>query len=266
MTEHEKDELNTDAAGYALNALSPQERDNFEAQLMESEAMRNELTGLSDTAALLGLAVEPVQPKADLKANIMAKLASTPQLPRESDASPRRVEPAPPTETTSTPGAVESKTRARWFTRPAGILAAAAAAAALFAGGNLVGWNLAHNDFAVTQATALAELQAAEDVQSATATVAGGGTAELIWSIERQRSAIVIDDLPDLPENRVYQLWYIDGGGATPAGTFEPAGRGKTLRVLDGTMSAGDTIGITVEPEGGSQQPTTDPVVAIPSA
>ncbi|HEU4806942.1 MAG TPA: anti-sigma factor [Homoserinimonas sp.] len=262
MTEHENDDLSADTAAYALNALSPQERAEVEAALKKSDAMRNEVKQLSDTAALLGLAVEPVKPSADLKANLMAKLGSTPQLPRESDASPQRAESAPAGET----GPATTKARTRWFTRPTGILAAAAAAAALFAGGNLVGWNLAHNDFAVTQATALAELQSADDVQSATATVAGGGTAELIWSIERQQSAIVIDELPELPEDRVYQLWYIDGSGATPAGTFEPASQGKTLRVLDGTMSAGDTIGVTVEPEGGSEQPTTDPVVAIPSA
>lgn len=261
MTEHEQNEQHTDAVGYVLNSLSPRERAEFEARLKESEADRGEVIELTETAALLGLAVEPVQPSADLKANLMGKLASTPQLPRETDAPPQPAEPA----TVGVPGPVEVKARARWFTRPTGILAAAAAAAALFAGGNLVGWNLAHNDFAVSQATALAELQSAEDVQSATAEVAGGGTAELIWSIERQQSAIVIDELPELPENKVYQLWYIDGGGATPAGTFEPASQGKTLRVLDGTMSAGDTIGVTVEPAGGSEQPTTDPVVAIPS-
>jgi len=31
-------------------------------------------------------------------------------------------------------------------------------------------------------------------------------------------------------------------------------------------MSSGDTIGITVEPKGGSKKPTTEPVVAIPTA
>jgi len=31
-------------------------------------------------------------------------------------------------------------------------------------------------------------------------------------------------------------------------------------------MRAGDTIGITVEPSGGSKAPTTAPIVAVPSA
>jgi hypothetical protein len=30
-------------------------------------------------------------------------------------------------------------------------------------------------------------------------------------------------------------------------------------------MSAGDTVGVTVEPSGGSDAPTSDPIVAIAS-
>jgi hypothetical protein len=33
--------------------------------------------------------------------------------------------------------------------------------------------------------------------------------------------------------------------------------------VLDGSMLPGDSIGVTVEPEGGSDAPTTEPVVAV---
>jgi anti-sigma-K factor RskA len=34
--------------------------------------------------------------------------------------------------------------------------------------------------------------------------------------------------------------------------------------VLQGDLAKGDTVGITVEPNGGSKQPTSKPVVAIP--
>ena len=40
----------------------------------------------------------------------------------------------------------------------------------------------------------------------------------------------------------------------------------RSLRVLDGDMKAGDTVGVTVEPSGGSKTPTTTPIVAIASA
>jgi hypothetical protein len=41
---------------------------------------------------------------------------------------------------------------------------------------------------------------------------------------------------------------------------------GTSWRVLDGAMHGGDSIGLTVEPEGGSQTPSTKPVVQIVSA
>ena len=64
----------------------------------------------------------------------------------------------------------------------------------------------------------------------------------------------------------MYELWYIGESGARPAGTFSVSESGATWRVLDGDMVAGDMVGVTVEPRGGSEQPTTDPIVAIESA
>jgi anti-sigma-K factor RskA len=294
MSENNQDDKSidtpdADAAAYVLNALSPQERAEFEERARTSEATRDEVIDLRDTAAQLGLAVQPVQPSADLKANLMAKLAQTPQLPREqaADASPQPAATEPVSESAASaslaasPGPIESgptgtgptgtgpiegAARARWFSRPAGLLAAAAVAAALFLGGTLVGQTIVRNDFEVAQATALAQLQTAADARQASAEVAGGGEATLIWSPEQGRSVVMINGLEPLPEGETYQLWYIGESGPISAGTFEAAESGSSWRVLDGTMSAGDTVGVTVEPEGGSEQPTTDPVVAIPSA
>mgnify|MGYP000911767092 FL=1 len=72
--------------------------------------------------------------------------------------------------------------------------------------------------------------------------------------------------LAPLPADPTSEHWSINDAGARPAGTFGVAGSGSTWRVLDGTMKAGDTVGVTVEPRGGSDAPTTDPVVVISSA
>ncbi|MEP6482127.1 MAG: anti-sigma factor, partial [Rhodoglobus sp.] len=79
-------------------------------------------------------------------------------------------------------------------------------------------------------------------------------------------AALIVDGLAELPADKVYELWYIDGSGARGAGTFTVGSAGSTWRVLDGTMRAGDTVGVTVEPAGGSKAPTTDPIVKIASA
>ena len=71
------------SGAYALNALNAEEQKEFEAHLAESAATRNEVTEMTATAALLGLSVTPVEPSPDLKRNLMAMIASTPQLPKE---------------------------------------------------------------------------------------------------------------------------------------------------------------------------------------
>jgi anti-sigma-K factor RskA len=314
MSENENTQNPADLAGaYALDALTPAEAAEFEAFLEGSEEARVEAAELSDTAVALGLATAPVQPSAALKANLMAQLASTPQLPplpRPSEATgaddarfrpatglsapdasapdapvtDAPSVPAPPTSdgapgvpvaggggapgagaTSASMGSVEQRARVRWFQRPAVIATSAAAAVALFFGGLLVGQAIDSNRFEQEQATALAEINAAADAQRASTVTSDGQPATLVWSGELGLSALLIEDLPPLPAGKDYQLWYMNEGGAFSAGTFDSSGEGTVWRVLEGTMKAGDQVGVTVEPDGGSDEPTTDPIVAIQS-
>jgi len=309
------------SGAYALNALEARERAAFEAHLESSEEARIEAAELSDTAVALGLATAPVQPSAALKASLMARLSSTPQLAPlaepataqaptatpSADAAPSAprlaavpsvppTAPAPatpadpaasaaPTAPTS-PGAAGTgsgtsaaeRASKRWFQRPASLLLAAAAAVALFIGGTFVGLGLAgtsgtSDSFAAQQAASLAQLNAAPDVQRASATTADGHQATLVWSDTSSLSALLVDGLPALSGDQDYQLWYIGPGGAVSAGLLDTnaaasggTSTGTAWRVLDGSLTAGDTIGMTVEPKGGSQQPTTAPIVAIQSS
>jgi anti-sigma-K factor RskA len=146
---------------------------------------------------------------------------------------------------------------------------AAAAAVALFVTGTVAGQAIYGNpndDFAQQQASSLAEIEASPDSQRAAAQTATGQDATLVWSGELGLSAIIVEDLPALGDDEDYQLWYIGAAGPISAGTFDSDGSGTVWRVLDGTMTAGDTVGVTVEPKGGSEQPTTDPIVAIQSS
>lgn len=248
-------ELGNLSGSYALNGLDAADLAEFETHLQQSQATRDEVTELTDTAVLLGLAVEPVQPSAGLKASIMDQLDAHPQLPVASTVATAAFE-----------SPAGRKAQARWFTRPVTALAAVAAAIALFVGGGVVTTSLAQNSFAQQQADQLAAINSADDAQRASVDLADGGTATLVWSNTLLSSALIVDGLAPLPADRTYELWYINDAGARPAGTFGVAGSGSTWRVLDGTMKAGDTVGVTVEPRGGSDAPTTDPVVVIASA
>lgn len=269
------------SGAYALHALNPDEAAGYETHLAASEQARIEAAELSDTAVALGLATAPVQPSAALKASLMARLASTPQLPpleapadapavrAATDAAPTPAEAsAGPVTPLAAPsrGSATERARQRWFRGPVGLLAAAAAAVALFVGGAFVGQTFNTDQFQQQQAAGLAQINSAPDSKRASTTTADGHQATLVWSAERRLSALLVDDLPALPSDKDYQLWYIGGKGPVSAGTFDSSGTGTVWRVLDGSMTVGDLIGVTVEPKGGSTQPTTDPIVAIQSS
>jgi anti-sigma-K factor RskA len=261
-------DLNSGA--YVLNALDHEEKLEFEAQLAESEELRNEVTELTDTAVLLGMAVTPVAPSAQLKDNIMGKLATTPQLTR--DVAPVRTiyatTPAHRAQSAAEapPTALSHKAQVRWFQRPM-MVAAAAVAAVLIVGGGVIGGNAIQNNVQHSQqADALTQIYSAADFQSESSTVSTGGKATLVYSKSLGKSALIMHGMAALPSNKVYELWYIDSKGVpTKAGLVGSDDR-STARVLDGTLSSGSTVGVTIEPAGGSQAPTSKPIVAIASA
>nr|WP_254281259.1 anti-sigma factor [Frigoribacterium sp. VKM Ac-2836] len=232
-------------------------------------------------------------PSAELRASVLDLIASTPQLaPLTATASTadhdiatttaggagdddheRRVErtPAPEMEPSESEGArvlhASGAAHRRWFTRPVAVLGAAAAAAALFFGGGALVEGLGQTgQQQQQQASGVDEIYAASDFQRSVADVSTGGKATLIWSDELGRSAVVVDGMTSLPGDQTYEFWYINGDGAVPAGTFDAASSAPATHLLKGEMAPGDTIGITVEPSGGSSTPTSDPVVVIPSA
>ena len=265
---HDLSEL---AAGYAFGILTPEETADYQAFLAGSSEARDLAAAYDSTSGILGLDAPPVTPSAQLKSNIMALIATTPQH-TEHDAHPVIDIAAPPTIGSSVgssdnaaAGPSARKARARWSKTPMRVLAGAAAAAVLFAAGTVVGLNVnGNNTSELQQASELAQINSAPDAQRASADVTGGGTATLVWSDTIGKSAILINDLNELPSDETYELWYIRDDVAHPAGTMD-ASTATTWRVLDGAKTAGDTIGVTVEPRGGSEQPTTTPVVAITS-
>lgn len=261
------------APGYALGILTPEETAVYEAYLASSKQAQDEARAHEATAAALSVEAQPVTPPAALKQSLMAQIAVTPQLPSlQTTDSPSAIDaPAPlaaaaPSPPVSVPGPVEAAAHRRWFAKPTTVLVAAAAAVLLFVGGAVVGGALAPRpSVEQQQAAALAQINSAPDAQRASADIANGGRATLVWSASLGTSALLVDGLSALPPNKTYELWYIRGAKAVSAGTFNASDDATSWRVLEGTMHAGDTVGVTVEPAGGSKAPTTKPVVAIRS-
>ena len=89
--------------------------------------------------------------------------------------------------------------------------------------------------------------------------VTGGGTATAILTDDR--ALFSATGLPDPGDDKAYQLWVVDADGAASAGVL--ADDAGTVRQLTDDFSTGDALAITIEPAGGSTQPTTDPLVVL---
>ena len=80
--------------------------------------------------------------------------------------------------------------------------------------------------------------------------------------LQDENQAIVdLHGLADLPDDLTYQVWAIGDGGATSSGLLEPE-NGAVLAVLPFDGEGVIALAVTIEPAGGSEQPTTEPILS----
>lgn len=244
-------------SSFALDALSDAERQEVLRRMSASSATRDEVDALQEVAARLGLGVPAVKPPARLKADIMATIRNTPQNPRtepveeESNLVDQKA--------TATNGA---RTGQKFFALAAGVLLVAAA------GLGIVAWNLANQQedlksqvAAVTsERDTMMKMFSAPDMQSKAQEMSGGATVRLSYSVSAGVMAVTTSGMPDLPQDKGYELWLISKDGAKPAGMLNSTSEAAT-KMITGPMSGVTHVGITVEPAAGSETPTSDPIV-----
>lgn len=79
------------------------------------------------------------------------------------------------------------------------------------------------------------------------------------------RLYLTMHDLAAPPPGRVYQAWTLAKGAArvAPSSTFVPADGGTAVLRLPQSATNVVAVAVSVEPEGGSQQPTTKPIALV---
>ena len=87
--------------------------------------------------------------------------------------------------------------------------------------------------------------------------------AKVYWDVQGNRW-VVTADLPPPPAGKVYQLWFVTPSAKISAGLISPDKTGHGFAVVQFPSSAAQlaAAAITLEPEGGSQQPTM-PIYAV---
>jgi anti-sigma-K factor RskA len=241
-------DLHSLAGPYALDALEAgSERDRFTRHLSRCQSCAAEVKGFREVATAMAFAAAAEAP-AELRDRVLTAAARTRQLPPEvrTDARPRR-----------------SRTQVPWVPWLSGVVATASIVVAV-----LFGFAQAHTRDELNQVKAenqaISLLLSAPEAKLLTHTVTNGGVATVVLAADRHELAVVTTGLPALPDGQVYQLWLIGKPKIVSAGLLPAAKNGQTPAVLATGVVKGDTLGLTVEPAGGSAQPTTTPILALP--
>ena len=249
-------ELHALTGAYALNALDAGEREDFERHLVTCETCSVEVTEFHATSASLGSAIAETPP-AGLKARVMADIAETRQEPPRAGA----VEQLGDTVVSMWRSRPQPTSRG-WAQRM--LAPAAAVLAIVVVGMSIVVGNLNQRIGELEVAGGnLSQVVAASDVESWQVETDGGSTATVYYSATRGEGFLVAEDMPAAPEGQAYELWLIAGDEFTPAGLFDATDEGHVRHGVTGNLSGVEALGVTVEPAGGSPQPTSDPVMVI---
>jgi anti-sigma-K factor RskA len=224
VTCEEVDEL---LPAFALHALTDEDARAVSAHLATCDR-HAEAMSLRATATALTLAAEERDAPSALRGRILATVT---------DAAPSPARPP-----ASAPVSLRSRRVTSMWAQAAALAAAIlVAAVALWQSGLLT----------------------RSDEQLVASATSGSVSGEVVYRVDAERAELTLSGLPAPGAGRDIQAWVIrPGDDPVPAGivSFE----GSTGRLtIDARLQAGDTVAVTDEPQGGSAQPTSAPLLAM---
>ncbi|MDQ3856395.1 MAG: anti-sigma factor [Chloroflexota bacterium] len=233
------EEVQENIPALVLGALDEPDAEAVRQHVSRCAACSSEAGAYSRTTDALNLAVEPVELPQGFHSRLLAR-ATAPDDVITFPTAPKR--------------------------RPARLPWALAAACLLLALG-LGAWSWRLN----TQVRAerayiayMAQFIARPDVSATRMTASSATTQGRLYATAKgDRAMLVLADLPALPRGKVYQIWLNAPGVKDTAGTFEPLADGDACVYVHPrtSLSRYKSIGITIEPKGGSPGPTSPRII-----
>ncbi|MFJ3728466.1 anti-sigma factor domain-containing protein [Streptomyces sp. NPDC090045] len=243
------DDLHTLAGAYALDALTGKELHAFTAHLGHCAACAREVGEFEATVARLAAAAGLPAP-VSMRQAVLQRIETVPQPPPHA-------RPTAPARLTAVLG------------RRAGAFAAAACVAVAVAFGGLAAYQYQQAEQARTQARQatrqaqeLAAVMAAPDARTVHGRTSTGAATSVTTSALRDQAVFVSSGLPAPPPGHTYQLWFDEDGTKRSAGLVHSDG----AVVMQGRPDSARAVGLTVEPAGGSPEPTSNPLLRLPLA
>ena len=222
---------------YALDCLDAEERAQVRQHLETCASCQTEMRTYQGVVAHLASAVPQHTPPLLLKQKILN------QVTRKPASRPVKLGQAKPAWWTRLVQAFLPSTPALGWVTVLVIL--------ILAAGNLVLWQ----KLSQVQSSQGQNFRTVELVGTTNAPGAGG---ILIINADGRFGTLLVDGMPTIKENQVFQLWLIKDGKRTSGGIFTVKSNGYgTLLVKPGKSLLDYTAcGITIEPSGGSLAPT----------
>jgi anti-sigma-K factor RskA len=235
MTEPKDPDLLALATPYALHAMSESERADIDRRVAAApadvaQAFADEVRAIRETMAVVSAATA-VEPPQQLRDRVLAEVSADPV---------RQLRPR----------------ARRWRT------AALAAAAVLVVGLGALGVGLALRP-APAPSTA-EQVLAAPDVRAVTGEIPTGGTATVVFSREKNAGVLVMNNVAPPAPGTVYQMWLIDNQGPHSAGTMDAKAVAPSTTAVLPELGDSQALAFTVEPPGGSPQPTGQIFAELP--
>jgi anti-sigma-K factor RskA len=239
-------EIHSLLGAYVLDAVDDLERHAFERHLRDCDDCRTDVDELRETAARLADGAWSVPPPR-LRDNVLAEVGRTRQGPPRKVAAPIR------------------RASRRWrLTAAAAVLVAAAGAGttAYAVQDHRVRDQRVAAEAARSSEARLRGILASPDLKLHEQPVRGGGRVTVASSRLNDAGVIMLAAAATPADGRVYQLWTLSADGAATSAGVLGAGQTEITQVVDDLRGAAG-VGVTVEPAGGSAQPTKPIVAAV---
>ena len=235
------------AAPYALHAVDEAERQDIESsRATVAPAVRDEfdelVRGYRETMADQSAATAVAAPPRLLEGLLAATQSASAAAPTSGASAEEHL---------AEPISLADARRRRRNSWVAGLSAAAAVVAIAVAGVAVT------KPFSDAEDPITAQVLAAPDVRTAAAPIDGGGTATVVFSKDVNAAVLVMNDVAPPPPGTVYQMW-LTGPGHDPVsmGIMDQEAVSPSTRAVLTGLDSSTALGFSVEPTGGSAQPT----------
>ncbi|QRV01623.1 anti-sigma factor [Arcanobacterium phocisimile] len=204
----------------------------------------DDLTFPDEITGVLGTSLTPVSPSPKVREQLLTKIEHLPQdslIKHGSDEANSNV--------------VELRPRKIRILRT---VSQVAAAVVLVAAGVGVGrWSVMDS---MEYTSHYAQLNQAQDVVRVSDTMPDGHVVTLTWSHDMEMAAVTMPVELQAPAGHSLAVWVRHDGSVRKAGMYEPDETGP-FSFIDAMPEDGDDVFVTIEPAGGSAQPTGEAII-----